>query len=36
MGIKMSDDEIEEIIATVDMNGDGQIEYEEFIKLMMN
>ena len=34
IGEKMSDEEIEEMITEADIDGDGQINYEEFVKLM--
>jgi calmodulin len=33
---KITDIEIDQMIATVDIDGDGQINYEEFIKLFMH
>ncbi|KAL3683541.1 hypothetical protein R1sor_001563 [Riccia sorocarpa] len=35
LGEKLSDDEIHEMIRQVDMDGDGQINYEEFVKMMI-
>merc|ERR550532_161576 len=35
LGEKLGEDEIEKMIADADDNGDGQINYEEFIKMMM-
>jgi calmodulin len=34
-GTKLTDNEVEEIIASVDVDGDGQINYEEFVKMTM-
>ena len=34
LGEKLTDDEIEEMILEADIDGDGQINYEEFVKLM--
>ncbi|ELT93937.1 hypothetical protein CAPTEDRAFT_147994 [Capitella teleta] len=35
LGERLADDEVEEMIREADMAGDGQINYEEFVKLMM-
>ena len=34
VGEKLTDDEIKEMICEADIDGDGQISYEEFVKLM--
>lgn len=34
LGEKLSDDEIDEMIRESDIDGDGQIDYEEFVKMM--
>ncbi|XP_060602173.1 neo-calmodulin-like [Ruditapes philippinarum] len=33
-GDKMSDDEVDEMIEDADLDGDGHIEYEEFVKML--
>ena len=35
LGWKLTDDEVEEMIREADIDGDGQINYEEFVKMMM-
>ena len=35
LGEKLSDDEIYEMIREVDIDGDGQINYEEFVKVIL-
>jgi calmodulin len=34
LGEKLTDEEVDEIIREVDIDGDGQINYEEFVKMM--
>ena len=34
LGEKLTEEEIEEMILEADIDGDGQINYEEFVKLM--
>ena len=36
IGQKLSPDELEEMIKAADSNGDGKIDYVEFIKLIEN
>ncbi|XP_041027213.1 calmodulin-2/4-like isoform X3 [Juglans microcarpa x Juglans regia] len=35
LGEKLTDEEVDEMIREVDVDGDGQISYEEFVKVMM-
>merc|ERR1711920_516628 len=35
LGEKLSDLEVDEMIKEADMDGDGQINYDEFVKMMM-
>ena len=34
-GEKLTDEDVDEIIREADIDGDGQINYEEFVRLMM-
>lgn len=36
LGEKMSDSEVDDMIREADLDGDGQINYEEFVKMMMS
>ncbi|XVF20607.1 hypothetical protein REPUB_Repub12eG0015300 [Reevesia pubescens] len=36
LGEKLTDEEVDEIIREADVDGDGQINYEEFVKVMMD
>lgn len=36
MGQKLTDKEVDEMIKVADANGDGRIEYKEFVKMMQN
>jgi len=36
LGEKLTDEEVDEMIKEADFNGDGQINYEEFVKMMNN
>ncbi|KAF5774765.1 putative flagellar calcium-binding protein calflagin [Helianthus annuus] len=35
LGEKLTDEEVDETIREADVDGDGQINYEEFVKVMM-
>ncbi|KAE9589718.1 putative EF-hand domain pair protein [Lupinus albus] len=36
LGEKLSDEEVEQMIKEADLDGDGQVNYDEFVKMMMN
>jgi calmodulin len=36
LGEKLSDEEVDEMVREADIDGDGQINYEEFLKMMMS
>lgn len=36
LGEKLTDDEVDEMIREADIDGDGQVNYEEFVKMMMS
>jgi Ca2+-binding EF-hand superfamily protein len=36
IGEKLSDEEVDEMIREADIDGDGQINYEEFVKMMIS
>mmetsp|Transcript_68975 Transcript_68975/g.158326 ORF Transcript_68975/g.158326 Transcript_68975/m.158326 type:complete len:154 (-) Transcript_68975:71-532(-) len=35
LGVKLSDEELDDVIRGYDIDGDGQINYEEFVKMMV-
>lgn len=35
LGEKLTDDEVNDMIREADMDGDGQINFEEFVRMMM-
>jgi len=35
LGEKLSDKEVDEMIREADVDGDGQINYDEFVKMML-
>ena len=36
LGEKLTDEECDEMIREADVDGDGQINYDEFVKMMMS
>lgn len=34
LGEKLTDDEVNQMIGEADLDGDGQVNYEEFVKMM--
>ncbi|XP_019452032.1 PREDICTED: calmodulin-like protein 8 [Lupinus angustifolius] len=36
LGEKLTDEEVEQMIKEADLDGDGQVNYDEFVKMMMN
>lgn len=36
LGEKLSDNEVDEMIREADVDGDGQINYDEFVKMMLS
>lgn len=36
LGEKLTDEEVDEMIKEADVDGDGQINYEEFVKMMLS
>merc|ERR1711918_339471 len=36
LGVKLADEEVDEMIREADVDGDGQINYKEFVKIMMS
>lgn len=35
LGEKLTDEEVEQMIREADMDGDGQVNYDEFVRIMM-
>lgn len=35
LGEKLTDEEVEKMIKEADLDGDGQVNYEEFVRMMM-
>lgn len=36
LGEKLTDEELDQMIREADLDGDGQVDYDEFVKMMMN
>ena len=36
LGEKLSEEEVEQMISEADLDGDGQVNYDEFVKMMMS
>lgn len=36
LGEKLTDEEVEEMVRQADLDGDGQISYQEFIRMMLS
>lgn len=36
LGEKLTDEEVDQMINEADLDGDGQVNYDEFVKMMMN
>ena len=36
LGERLTDDEVDEMIRRYDITGDGQVNYEEFVKMMIS
>lgn len=35
IGVKVTDEELEQMIREADLDGDGQVNYEEFLRMML-
>jgi calmodulin len=35
LGEKLTDEEVDEMIREADLDGNGQVDYDEFVKMMM-
>lgn len=35
LGEKMTDDEVDEMLGYIEIDGDGQINYEEYVKIVL-